>query len=104
MKKKQPKTYVRFTEHNEHEGETWHFYIRKQGNEDVLAHIAELIKNEFDYEMSMKLEYIEKEVEVMVRNTGSGYMDYHNRVEKVNHRVDKKPLRLEDLYKGGIRG
>lgn len=104
MNKRGPKTYYRFTEHNEFEGETWNFYLRKQGNEDVVAHIYELVKNELDYELNLKLEYTEKEVDVLVRNSDDGYIRTHNKIEKINHRVDKKPLKLKDLYKGGIRG
>ena len=72
--------YVRVTERNEWEGETWHFYI--PSDHPKLAEATEKAKAA-GWEISHK-RFTEKEVETLVGNSDSGYMAYHNEVEDVD--------------------
>lgn len=68
-------------ERNEWEGEIWKFYIQVEGNEDALISLAKLAEKWYGFELSdPALDLDESEVDILVKNTGSGYMDFHNKL------------------------
>lgn len=76
--------FVRLTEHNDHEGETWDFWIQKDGNEADLQTLQEFI-NKFDpdgesYELNLVEEASEETVDILCKYTQQGYMNYANKV------------------------
>lgn len=75
--------FVRFTEHNDSEGESWSFWLQLDGNRADLETLAELL-DQFDpegtrYELDMA-PVSETEVDTLVKYGGQGYMNYHNKV------------------------
>lgn len=75
--------FVKFTEHNDNEGEDWNFWLQLDGNEDELNELYHWL-NTFDddgesYELDMTA-VPESEVDILVKHTGQGYMDYENKV------------------------
>lgn len=105
--------YVKLTEHNEWEGETWHFYIPLDGNKDTLDRLADALsilagadeEPEFELELAPMTE---TEVDTLVRHGGdTDYMAAHNKLEGRLVLPDGAldTLRLGDvdpLYKGRI--
>jgi hypothetical protein len=101
------KTYIRFTETNDHEGERWHFYIPLPGNEEAIRRLEALLEEDAYGEFELKKEmFTEPEVDVLVKYSEGGYMMNHNKLEGT---LDLKRLQkaLDDgedpLYKGGIK-
>lgn len=93
--------FVKFTENNDHEGETWNFWLQVDGNEDAIAELRALIADQEDeYELAEETTP-ESEVDVLVKHTGMGYMRYENKVVGVLTLPDTDAL--DDLYKGGIK-
>lgn len=100
--------FVKLTEHNDNEGESWNFWLQFDGNEDQLRRLFVSINTfDEDYEdFELDLTPVdESEVDVLVKHGGQGYMDYHNKVtgsfecpewEEYGDMVD-------DLYKGDIK-
>ena len=99
----------RLTEHNDYEGETWHFYVRVAGNEDAIAFLeAELDKRDDDDARS-DFPYRHRTIQSSIDAIGmmpddTGYMGTHNLVPG---RLDLERLRAADwnddpLYKGGL--
>lgn len=75
--------FVKFTEYNDHEGESWNFWLQFDGNEQQIDKLLSLLK-EFDgrddcYELDLKT-VDESEVDILVKHTGSGYYPYNNKV------------------------
>lgn len=75
--------FVKFTEHNENEGEDWNFWLQLDGNEADIETLQEFL-NQFDengdyYELDLT-PVPESEVDILVKHTGQGYMDYENKV------------------------
>lgn len=75
--------FVKFTENNDSEDETWNFWLQLDGNEDSLKDLGVWL-NTFDddnesYELNMA-PVDESEVDVLVKHTGQGYMNYENKV------------------------
>lgn len=95
-------TYVRLTEENEWEGETWHHYLPVTGNEQALNTLRELIRNAFDdFGFTLGEEtYTKVEVDTLARlgNDGNGYLPLHTTLAGRLAPVDD----LEKLYKGQI--
>jgi hypothetical protein len=117
---------ARFTEVNDHEGETWHFYLDAKGQEATLARFRELLEemaarvvvseeeeegfSEFPFSLSLDL-VPEYAVEVLINNGRSGYMPEHQRVSgyldiKRLEKAIKKAKTAEELvnlfYKGRL--
>ena len=82
------KKFIRFSEHNEWEGETWHFYVPKDHPKFEEAKKKAI---EEGYSVGEKL-FTPEEVETLVGNSDGGYMAYHNEVEDI------------DLEKGFYKG
>jgi hypothetical protein len=110
MQTKRPeRQYLKLTENNEWEGETWHFFVPVQGNEEATKLLKQLVMSYGgeEFELDDKL-YSESEVDTLVRNTDSGYMDHYN---KLSGTIKLGALRgikadedfTEKFYKGGIR-
>lgn len=93
--------FVRFTEHNDWEGETWNFYIPLEGNKEALHELYDLVKNVDDYELDMKNIITNEQVNALINhgNHDSGYMDTHNKLSGV---LDMNLVTADGLYKGGI--
>lgn len=98
--------FVEFTEYNDHEGETWAFWLQVNGNEDELNKFAEQLDEE-DLEEQFSLNDTtldEHDVDVLVKHGGGGYMNNHTKVTGVFRLVSYDDILLDDvLYKGGIR-
>jgi len=102
-------SYYRFTEHNDNEGETWHFYIPVEGNEETIKNLKIFLEEnnlEDEYEISNKV-FTDNETEVLCDNTDSGYMDFNNQLfgKLILPKLEMhKDGYIEDdpLYKGGI--
>jgi hypothetical protein len=98
--------YACLTEHNEWEGETWHFYIPLVGNEDALTTLREMIEDDESYELSTNElgegVFTESEVDILVKHGGdTDYMAAHSRLAGrllIPDRTD-----LDKFYKGGIK-
>lgn len=74
--------FVKFTEHNDHEGETWNFWLQKDGNEKELDKLFDLMTDfgvEEEFELDMR-EVPESEVDILVKHSLGGYMNDHNKV------------------------
>lgn len=104
-------TYAKFTENNEWEGETWHFYIPIEGNQEALAQLSteldEIDEEPQRYEVDLT-PLPEFEVDVLVKHTDCGYMHYHNKLTGVltlpaQVFEDLKDLDNDPFYKGEIR-
>ena len=97
-----------YVEHNEHEGETWNFWLQVDGNEKELETLADILQVMFedclDESYVLEDEIIsEAEVDTLCRFGGVGYINYHNKVcgvlmlpESPDEEFDRA------LYKGGI--
>lgn len=75
--------FVKFTEHNDHEGESWNFWLQLDGNEAQLKELQAWLGT-FDndgeqYEIDMT-PVDEFEVDVLVKYSEEGYMDEQNKV------------------------
>lgn len=108
-------TFVPFVEHNEHEGESWTFWLQVQGNEEGLERLEVLLDDEELYEIDLDTELSEAQVDTLVEHGGGGYMAYHHKVTGVlvlpeSLDSDDVPRSVvmealdEHLYKGGIKG
>lgn len=82
------KKYIRFTERNDWEGETWHFYL--EYNDPIDEKAAEMIdkkikagKNRSSYSIDLKKKYTENEVDNLVKTSRCGYMYFHNKVSRI---------------------
>lgn len=78
--------FVKFTEHNDWEGESWNFWLQLDGNEAPLARLKSIVDlmNAAGYEEKYGLDMTpvqESEVDILVKHTDSGYMDYDNKIE-----------------------
>ncbi len=75
--------FVKFTEHNDHEGESWNFWLQEDGNGFELKKLKTFLsENDLEdegYELDMT-PVDESEVDILVKHTDQGYMDYHNKV------------------------
>jgi len=85
--------YIKYTEFNDWEGETWHFYIPIKGNEEAVTDLRGICDGEC-YCVADEL-IPEEEVDVLVKHSAVGYMRKHNK-------LSGKLTPTEDLYKGGI--
>lgn len=106
--------YVCLVEHNDWEGETWHFFIPVEGNQQQLqklyAALSEhnLLDEDDGYELDLDEWHNEVEVDAAVLHAHDGYMASHNKLQGTID-IDKlRPqLRTEDtlillLNKGNI--
>lgn len=71
--------FVKFTEYNDHEGETWNFWLQLDGNEVELSKLQSCLISSDNYQLSA-VPVDESEVDILVKHTDSGYMYYDNKV------------------------
>lgn len=75
--------FVKFTENNDNEGESWNFWLQLDENQNELNRLQMFVSrfdpNRESFELNM-LPVDESEVDVLVKHTGQGYMDYENKV------------------------
>lgn len=99
--------FVKFTEHNDHEGEDWHFWLQLDGNETQLGALA-LNLNTFDDDgESFELDLTpvpESDVDVLVKHGGQGYMNYQNKVTGTFTcpKIEEYSDIFDNFYKGDI--
>ncbi|TDP29796.1 hypothetical protein [Nocardia ignorata] len=99
--------FMRYTETNDHEGETWTFWLQVDGNEQPLTWLAEFLTainaEELDpqYELFPADVISEEHVDVLVEWGGSGYMSLHNKV--VGRLTIPAKFSPGDLYKGRVK-
>ena len=101
------KKYVKFSEHN-YDGETWNFYIPKQGNTSPLRELKKQLKRRSDTDAFQvaEEELTEGEVDILGKDcSDTHYMRAHN---KLNGVLDiNQLLSYKDMFvvlcKGGIR-
>lgn len=77
--------FVKFTEHNDHEGESWHFWLQYDGNEEQLEELKTfLVDNDIEdnpgFELNMGEFVDESEVDILIKHSDCGYMDYQNKI------------------------
>lgn len=95
------KQYYKFTEVNDWEGETWHFYIPVDGNKREIAKLKKEVDGEF-YIVNDEL-LPENEVDILCKHSDGGYMTTHNKLKGKLEIPNEKGRSIEDaLYKGGI--
>lgn len=99
--------YVRWTEYNDHEGETWTLWLQRDGNETALEELSRRLavevteENEEEFALDLDVVLNEHDVNVLVEHGGEGYAPYHTRVDG---RLAVPPdLDRDDLYKRGVR-
>lgn len=102
--------FVRFTEVNEWEGETWNFWLLYNGNEDELTKFRTLLEtaededetHDFPYQLELLVRVAENEVDALVRygNDTETYYPTHSKVEGVFTCPDVYDH--SQLYKGDI--
>lgn len=101
----QSRLFTQLIEHNQHEGQSWSFWLQVDGNEDALHELEAHIINEDleeEYEFTGVTIY-EWELDTLVNYGNFGY-DYMNQHHKVAGKL-KLPngFQANDIYKGGIR-
>jgi hypothetical protein len=76
--------YVKFTEENDWEGETWHFYIPVDGNQLTLSVLAAALETSPIESYTLDLTPIpESEVDTLVKHTEVGYTADHTKLSGV---------------------
>lgn len=104
--------FVRFCEVNDHEGETWTWWLQLDGNKAQFDKLAVLLRNAADNGDDMDdlayvlhLDSVEPEavVDKLVEYAESGYYAAHNKVAGVFTCPDDPGGHCDKLYKGGIR-
>lgn len=100
--------FVKLTENNDNEGESWNFFLQLDGNEKALEQLAVNINTFDDNEESFELNLTpidEADVDVLVKHTRQGYFDYENKVTGTFTCPDWEDYEdfIDDLYKGGIQ-
>jgi hypothetical protein len=104
--------FVRLTEVNDWEGETWSFWLQYNGNEDDLRKLKEILEDqpetededdEEDFGFTLDLEDLVSEhiVNALVKYSSDGYFSDHNKV--VGLLILPEGLTADDLYKGKVR-
>lgn len=98
--------FVRFQETNDNEGETWNWWLQRDGNEQQLLILDGLCRDADDdepmFELFIGQTEAESVVDKLVQWADSGYYRSHNKVTgslDCPAGVDY----LDVLYKGGIR-
>lgn len=100
--------YLKFSEENDQEGETWHFYLPVYGNEVELEKLRQYLtaaQDDVTWDLAYQLgtDLIpESEVDILVKHADDGYMSQHNKVSGLLTTPDFDPHH-DPLYKGGIR-
>lgn len=97
------KTYAKFTEINDWEGETWNFYIPIKGNEKAMDLIDALIDGREEYFLRRGKAFTEQEIDALcARESSTSYMNKHNKVSKILELPESVDFDADDdpFYKG----
>lgn len=100
--------FVPFTENNEHEGETWTFWLQLEGNVEELAWLKECVSkgqdDNYDYPYDLDLNTAEDEmiVDKLVEHGHMGYMNSHHKVKGLCTFPESLIVDDGPLYKGGV--
>lgn len=101
-------TYLKFTEVNEHEGETWHHYLPVEGNEAALGRLRDYLAKakaecqwEFPYTLGSEA-IAESDVDTLVKHSDVGYMMEHTKVVGFLKDFDADAEADDLFYKGEI--
>ncbi len=94
-------TDVKLTEHNEGEGETCHFWIPVEGNEEALRQLSAQLDPQDDAFDYSDTPVPEAEVDVLVKHNDYGYFSLHNKLAGSLTIPDE--FDTDQLYKGGIK-
>lgn len=70
--------YIKFTEYNEWEGETWNWYMPLKGNGKDFKKIKVLIRYNSSYRIE-KIELTKNSLNALIEHSSDGYMKSHNR-------------------------
>lgn len=73
------KQWYKFTENNDWEGETWHFFVKL--TEEEAKYLSNLVQDERledSYSFSLKV-YPEEHIDIMVQESDEGYMPQYNK-------------------------
>lgn len=96
--------FIALTEANEHEGETWRYWLQLTGNEDAIEQLRAAIagaNEEETYDLDpVDLAVPESEVDVLVKHSMCGYTTLENKVAGVLTLPDD--FDTDVLYKGGV--
>ena len=98
--------YVKWTEINDWEGETWNFYIPFWGNTSAVYLLITMLPEYSSYKLCPNL-IPEDEVDILIKHVGeNGYMPEHNKMKGIIDRTKFENLdadHFESLfYKGGL--
>lgn len=102
--------YIRFTEYNDNEGETWHFFIPEEGNAEEIEHLRDVVEERLDeeqYQVGAEV-LTEEAVAVLVASNAWEDGGYDTRFNKLAGKLTV-PGDIDDetldgaFYKGGIR-
>lgn len=106
---KNPREFVQITEHNEWEGETWKFYLVKDGNEKFTDKLKKAVEKYDKFGDSIEISDTlvpEFEVDILVKHAVSKYMNSHIKVDKV---INPKVIQTKNaetffncINKGGL--
>lgn len=98
--------FLDFTEINDHEGETWRFWLQVDGNEEALEKLRGLIVTaDIGDEYTLATEPVdESTVDSLVKYGRSGYRPFETKVTGVFTCPDDLGEWGDDLYKGRITG
>lgn len=104
--------FVKWEETNDHEGETWFFWLQVDGNEEELLKLNSLVDDYQgeSYYLHSKT-WAEEFIDFAVEEGGWGYMNTHTKVKGVftcpDYQKSSEGLRLDEwfdevFYKGRI--
>ena len=99
------KTFLKFVETNDWEGEQWNFYLQIEGNEKALKELAALISGRGEYALE-NTPISEAEVDILVKHSRGGYLNFENKVTgrlSISKIILNSESETDTLYKGGIR-
>lgn len=109
------RTFAKFTENNDHEGENWTFWLQVEGNQEqfeklqaAISRVEEAQDSELEYQITPDVVLNEHDVDVLVEHGGEGYMNNHTKVPGTLVVPDdlvqnsEYGLHVDALYKGGI--
>jgi hypothetical protein len=94
------KQYYKFSEHNSWEGETWHFFLLLDDLQwrQINHAITGLFKRMYEI---AETPTPRKEIDALVKNSDFGYMNFYNKVSKVELPAEIDLDKEDIFYKGG---
>lgn len=96
--------FTQMIETNEHEGESWCFWLQLDGNEEAIDWLIGLIEDEDKEEeycfTGVEAEYYEVCILEEKGNFGYNYMSQHHKVE--GKLIFPEDFEVDDIYKGSI--